>query len=546
MPYEHVVFPYPDGGMNEMYPAHLIGDNQFSNAINYYYEPSGRLVSRHGTEFIARFNDPVWGVGTLPDYGKAVAVQSGSVLYGRSGFFGNNYQFISIATGLAAGDRYFATMNTALYSGTWSGSSTADNIKWVPNVSTTVTIPGSPPALSILCTWNGRMWGVHRNLPTKLYFSKVGDPDDWTTGGVSGAGFIDVGYSDGQTITGLIAHNEQLFIFKERSIWHIVTANPNTDNTLWRVELVSKNYGCSNHRALVVSGNDVLFPSAQGILSLNAALYQGDFSVSAISEPINYISGGDAVFSRVTNQHLYAVSWKPERDIYCFDKTERGARWAKMHIYNAAGRKLAPWLLFDDYPALETYGNYYYGQHVTPTYAGIVVVNQPYYDLLQYPTTHQGPEGNYDYIDGPEGSVPIRKSYTSKMWTFGDLAHDKKSNFVSFACVKHDRDPQYVADETTVSVIFNQNNGNEQQDTVITDSGTDVINDENTVAIHRNRTPLRVGVMGIGGANGRAYKGIQIKVENNMGGYQLEWSGLEMNVDKEVDRFPRPSEKMLS
>lgn len=544
---EQFVLPYPADGYNEMFPPYLLPDSQFSDLTNFYYDSSGKLVSRPGTEFVARFTAPVYGIGCLATVANSVAVQAGSVLYGRNAASGSS--FVSLKTGVSQSSRYFAVMNTILYSGCENGDET-NNLKWDPTTSAAVVWPGTQsPAIPLvfICTWNSRMWGVHRTNRTKIYFSKVGDAEDWATTGVSGAGNIEVGYSDGENITGLVVHNEQLFILKERSIWHIVTANPNTDNSAWRVEIVTRQFGCSNHRGICVLGNDVLFPSSKGIVSLNVALYQGDFKASNASAPIPTIAGGASAYCRLTNQFMTTVTWGSTLEFYCLERAQENARWVKMDIRNSSGSKLQPWLLASEYSPLTQYGKFYPGPNAGGMFslicvAGALAGGVAYYDLLQYPSTKLHGAGHYDYIDGPTGSLPIYKKFTTKMFTFGNFGYEKRSSRAVFTCRKNDKlnasmSGQIDGDEMTFSAFFDGDELYSKQSVKITDT---MIQDNTT-----SFKPLRTAVLGIGGANGQVYKGIQFQGENNIGGYELEYGGIETDVEQ-IGKFPRPSEKMLT
>lgn len=542
MPAEHVVHSYPNAGYNEQLPPYLVPDNQFADLHNFYYDSSGKLVSRPGTEFVVSFTEQIQGMGCLPNVGKAVAIQAGSVLYGRSSVTSD--LFTSIKTSVAQSRRYFAVMNAILYSGCENGGS-GNNLKWDPTSTSATTIGGSPPELAMMVTWNGRMWGVHRTSRTKLYFSKVGDPEDWTTGGVSGAGFIEVGYSDGQSITGLVAHNEQLFIMKERSIWHIVTANPNTDNTLWRVEVVTHQHGCSSHAGIVVVGNDVVFPSSKGIISLNAALYQGDFSLINASEAIPTVAGGVGIYCRPTNQYLTTVTWGTTLDIYGMQGSAQKGIWAKMNLQSALGAKLQPGQhMASDYEPISVGGKFYPGPNVTGMFSLITMLRPQgggvtHYDVLQYPSMTQLGAGHFDYINGPQGTVPIRKKFTTKMFTFGRMSFDKQSRFVAFSFRKNDKvnasgTGEVPNDELTVSAIFDGDQSKTQSVKVL----------DNLVNAN-GATPLHTAVIGIGGSNGRTYRGLQIEIENNIGGYELEYGMLEQDVEM-IGNFPRATEHILS
>lgn len=276
-----------DGLLNNTCASELIADNECSRILNMQLDASMTYPrTRPGTEFVNKTNqyfnsmfmflksnnpNSPFLIMSSPTAGIFQSGDGGATITDITGGMDTTYPW------------YFKTMNdTAI--GVSQGKSP---IKWDGTAATVSTLNASAPLGKYIEIWNSRCWIADNTNPNRVYFSKVGDSTDWTTSGVSGAGFIEVGYNDGDIITGLVAHRERLFILKKYHIYQIITANPNTDNTLWRLELFTKEGGCISNRSIQLLNNDILFLSENGVVSLNTIQTWGDFTRSVISRKIS-------------------------------------------------------------------------------------------------------------------------------------------------------------------------------------------------------------------------------------------------------------------
>lgn len=103
--------------------------------------------------------------------------------------------------------------------------------------------------------------------PSRVWFSNIGDADTWTTG----TDYFDVGFDDGQKITGIGILDQWLVIFKERSIYILSGSGPadwKLSGTVNNLVNVANSVGCVSHRSIVQVGNDLWFMSQDGIRSL--------------------------------------------------------------------------------------------------------------------------------------------------------------------------------------------------------------------------------------------------------------------------------------
>lgn len=84
------------------------------------------------------------------------------------------------------------------------------------------TLSGSPPSGSFGFTANNRMFIGNTNAqPSRIYWSVLGNPEDWTG---TGSGSQDVGLNDGDTlVAGATVGLDTVLLFKQNSIWTLAT-----------------------------------------------------------------------------------------------------------------------------------------------------------------------------------------------------------------------------------------------------------------------------------------------------------------------------------
>jgi len=96
--------------------------------------------------------------------------------------------------------------------------------------------------------------------PDRLFWSDVENPDDFTTG-ITGS--VDVNPNDSDFIIGLNTLKDELLIFKRDRIWSL-TGFGTTTFTLNDINENITGFGAVSHRAIVNTGNDVLYMSHVG------------------------------------------------------------------------------------------------------------------------------------------------------------------------------------------------------------------------------------------------------------------------------------------
>lgn len=147
-----------------------------------------------------------WRSTASGDPVQRIVVQAGTQMYS---YTLGDANLTSIATGREASTMpAFEVMNDVLVI---ADTSTTDvPASW--NQTTYADLGGSPPNFSFHVQHKDRMWaaGVTTNK-SRLYYSASGVYDDWTG---SGSGSIDITPDDGDVLTGLRSHNNELVIWK--------------------------------------------------------------------------------------------------------------------------------------------------------------------------------------------------------------------------------------------------------------------------------------------------------------------------------------------
>jgi len=233
---------------------------------------------------------------------------------------------------------------------------TSDSTSDVPrswDQSTAQNLAGSPPNFAFGCAHKNRAWAAGVvSAPSRLYYSANTDPEDWTG---SGSGSIDIDPNDGDIITGLVSHKDELWVHKgpnKGSIHRITGSSPTGSDAFARKPFVS-GLGACWHNAIFRFGDDIGFVSQFGsVHSLSATSAFGDFFEASLSRPINvggirsYLNYNRlrniwAATDQLAGMVLVTASWDASStNNRCLLMDFRGApdviRWAKLKAYAAA------------------------------------------------------------------------------------------------------------------------------------------------------------------------------------------------------------------
>lgn len=145
-------------------------------------------------------------------------------------------------------------------------------------------------------TPNGAFGATHKNrfwmagvdsAPSTLYYSMAypdGPTGDWND---STAGTLNIDPGDGDRITGIASHKNELWVFKgphKGSIHRITGSSPND----FAREVFVRGVGSVNHNTIFKYQDDLGFMWSDGtVRSLNATAAFGDFREASLSLPIN-------------------------------------------------------------------------------------------------------------------------------------------------------------------------------------------------------------------------------------------------------------------
>jgi hypothetical protein len=134
-----------------------------------------------------------------------------------------------------------------------------------------------------------RMWAAGVDAaPSHLFYSAQEDPTDWTG---AGSGEIAISPGDGDRITAIASHRNELFVFKgpyKGSIHRISGSAPLGDDAFARNDFIPVGLGAVGQRSIFRFGNDLGFMWSDGsVHSLNTTEKYGDFLETAFSRPFN-------------------------------------------------------------------------------------------------------------------------------------------------------------------------------------------------------------------------------------------------------------------
>ena len=233
-----------------------------------------------------------------------------------------------------------------------SSDSTVDVPKsW--NGTVAQNLAGSPPNFAFATEHKNRVWAAgDAALPSRLYYSTYLNGADWTG---SGSGHIDISPNDGDRITGLVSHKNDLWVFKgpyTGSITRITGSAPTGPDGFSRILFIN-GVGAVAHNSIFsfpgAGAGDIGFLWSDGsIRSLNATASFGDYASASLSRPIqgwirehvnftvldkatavNYDAGGYVLFS------IAKDSSSTNNTILALDYRFTPPRWAEWTAYNS-------------------------------------------------------------------------------------------------------------------------------------------------------------------------------------------------------------------
>lgn len=125
---------------------------------------------------------------------------------------------------------------------------------------------------------------------TRLYWSCINEPEIWNA-----ADFNEIGFKDGQDITGIKALGDRLVIFKEQSIW--IAFFTGSSEIPFTFQKTPSSVGCISGQSIQAANNAIIFASYDGIY-----YFDGNSSYKTSDKINSTISGYKAA------QYPYIVS----------------------------------------------------------------------------------------------------------------------------------------------------------------------------------------------------------------------------------------------
>lgn len=153
---------------------------------------------------------------------------------------------------------------------------------------TVSTLGTNTPLFSFACTHrDNRVWAAGDAAnPSRLYYSPVltdsGADGDWTDGG-----HIDIDPSDGDKITGIASHKDDIWVFKGPYFGSIHRISGTSESDYARHTFI-RGLGAIGHNSIFRYRDDLGFVWVDGsVHSLAATAAYGDYNEATLSYPIN-------------------------------------------------------------------------------------------------------------------------------------------------------------------------------------------------------------------------------------------------------------------
>lgn len=388
------------GGLNDGFAATFIADNEAQSLENVVFTNNGNFKTRDGFAKLnsstigatvdavgLKYYQPTSGtkflVGVFSDNTiRKMDYQSGG---GPDGTWDNITGSLTFVNGVNVFASFAIGEDTLIIE---DGISTTAPYKWAGS-GNAAALGGSPPNCTMVAYHKRHAFCAGNNSnPSTLYFSDLGDIEDWT-GGLSGN--VPIETNDGSIIRALVPGFDSLYVFKDDSIWRL--SGDDKDN--FQLQRMISDTGTLSKNGAALFGSDIFFISDQG----DFYLYDGSVRLQKLSNKIQGTldnSNFDRFqYSQVTvfDEDLYAsissIGSSVHDTLMVLDTF--GLAWTKFTGFDANALTVA-----DD-------GN---GKDVLifGDYAGFV---------------YQYPEGTDDAGDA------IATNYTTKWYLFPDLSINK-------------------------------------------------------------------------------------------------------------------------
>jgi len=237
-----------------------------------------------------------WSIGTLGTPTQRRVIHVGTTIQADSA----DGNFSSIKTGLVAD----AVPNYSTFDDLLIIASDGSDVPLSYDGTTLQNLAGSPPNFAFSVKHKNFHWAAGIDAtPSRLHFSQQLNPEAWT-GGTSGT--IDIDPNDGDQITGLISHKNELWVFKgpHKGSIHRITGTSNAD---FARSTFIEGVGAVWQNSIFRFQDDVGFLWSDGsIRSINATDAFGDFREASLTFPIQSFLTDSLNFTRL--RHAVAAT----------------------------------------------------------------------------------------------------------------------------------------------------------------------------------------------------------------------------------------------
>lgn len=289
------------GGINSQAKPWLIKDSESQDLRNFDLESTGKdgsLIQREGfTKYNSTIIASSTGVHSVYRYTRKTGTTnflcSSATRIFKGNTAGTAFDATPIVGGLTTNKKIkYITFNNNLYY-----CNEADTYRKWDGV-TASAVGGSSPdgAYYHALYWNRAWLARTATYPSRLYYSRLKNAEDWTANtsdtSLSG-GYVDINPDDGDYITGIVAQQSRLIIFKRFAVYALYGYKP--DNFQW--QLLYDNTGCIAPYSIAVDEDTIFYLSNQGLRLLRGDTPPIDASlkiqsyVDAISDKTTCVGG---------------------------------------------------------------------------------------------------------------------------------------------------------------------------------------------------------------------------------------------------------------
>jgi len=256
------------GGLVTVQPAHRIPDNASPSMQNVDVSTeTGTLIKRKGiaiefTEKVVVANPFVAGLFEYvqADGDKFILCAADDDVFNVTG--AGTYTSIFTSGTMNGAETNFTTFDDlAIF-----GNTNITTQKWT-GAGASSALLGTPPSnVKYIVVHRSRAFAANSSAGTsRLHYSSLDNPENWTATGDTGAGFIDIAPEDGDVITGISPMGPYLLVFKQNSTFILRGYKPSN----FVVQQLSSNIGCLSNRSIVKADAFVIFLSKSGVFTVS-------------------------------------------------------------------------------------------------------------------------------------------------------------------------------------------------------------------------------------------------------------------------------------